>query len=311
MDTIDRFIRYLEAELNLSPNTVAAYARDLRQWESFATGDGAREFRPDDVTASDLRTWLAAERRTECSARTLRRKTQSLRAFYRYLMTTEGLKSNPAADIDTARLPRPLPVFVRQSETGAMLDAMERDAADTDDFTSVRNALMVEMLYQTGMRSQELIDLEDDAVDTAASRMRVMGKRRKERIIPFGPRLAAMIDDYRARRARATGVSATDAFFVRPDGRPLYRRLVWSVVHTAMADAGVHASRMSPHVLRHSCATDMLNAGADLNSVRELLGHASLATTQVYTHLTYRDLLNNYQHAHPRAQSRKETNHGS
>lgn len=297
MELIEKFLKYMEVELNLSPNTLAAYRRDLKAWRDYATGGSGRDFQPMDMTTGDLRRWLAFERRRGCSVATLRRKTQSLRAFFRYLMRHHGLACNPALDIVNAKLPKPLPAVVKTAETGAMLDA----EVDSGDFRQVRDALVLEVLYDCGLRCQELIDLQDAAVDTRGMSMRVMGKRRKERIVPFGPVLARRIDDYRESRATVTGVPATDTFFVRPDGQPLYRKLVYNIVHDAMTAAGVHATRLSPHVLRHSCATDMLNAGADLDAVRQMLGHASLATTQIYTHLTYRDLQYNYQHAHPRA----------
>lgn len=308
MKVIDRFIQYITAELNLSPNTVAAYGRDLRAWHEFSTVRD-EDFHPESMTASDLRTWLAHERSKGCSAVTLRRKLQSLRAFYTYMMRHEGLQSNPAAELTAASIPHPLPVNVRQAETCAMLDSL----ADTGNtFEAQRDTLILELLYATGMRCQELIDLYDSAADTSSLTLKVLGKRRKERIIPITPSLAVKIDRYRDARRDATGLSATDTLFVRSDGQPLYRKMVYTIVHNAMTNAGIHAPRLSPHVLRHSCATDMLNGGADLNSVRELLGHASLSTTQIYTHLTYRDLQQNYQHAHPRAKSsRKETNHGS
>ena len=180
---------------------------------------------------------------------------------------------------------------------------------DPDSFTTVRDSLILEMLYATGMRCSELTDLRDDAVDTASATMRVVGKRRKERVIPFGRPLAGAIDNYRQLRSQIAD-SETPTLFVSLRGRPMNRRSVYTIVHNAMTEAGIHASRLSPHVMRHSCATDMLNNGADLNTVSRLLGHASLATTQIYTHLTYRDLQTNYEHAHPRAK-KKGNNYGT
>lgn len=306
MELIEKFLSYMSVELNLSANTVAAYRRDLMAWRADAVSDGRRDFRPMDMKASDLRRWLALERRRGCSVATLRRKTQSLRSFFRYLMRRHGLTANPADEITGVRMPRPLPAVAKQAETRAMLDA----EVDPTDFRQVRDALIVEMLYDCGLRCQELVDLQDSGVDTVGMTLRVMGKRRKERIVPFGKPLADKIKAYRELRAKQTGLSATDTLFVRDDGNPLYRKLVYNVVHSSMLGAGVHAPRLSPHVLRHCCATDMLNAGADLDAVRQMLGHASLATTQIYTHLTYRDLQHNYQHAHPRA-LKKGGNYGT
>ncbi|MDE6131284.1 MAG: tyrosine-type recombinase/integrase, partial [Muribaculaceae bacterium] len=157
------------------------------------------------------------------------------------------------------------------------------------------------MFYTTGMRAAELIGLRDADVDTRRCELKVLGKRNKERIIPFGQELQEMIELYRTLREKEIPGLQADEFFVRPDGQPVYYVLVNKAVHSLL-DGRVSATKRSPHVLRHSCATDMLNNGADLTAVQRLLGHASLATTQIYTHLSIRDLKNNYKLAHPRAQ---------
>lgn len=296
---IDDFLKYIENELRLSANTVAAYRRDLEQWHDYATRAGARPFTPADYNVNHLRLWIASLGAKGESARTTRRKVQALRSFYKYMMRRHGLKTNPAAELTLARAARELPVCIRPTETAAMLDA-ELDATSVKE---VRDRLIIDMLYSTGIRCSELTTLRDDAVDTSAGELKVTGKRNKDRIIPFGPELNTLIVTYRRLRD-ADSPPADGTFFTRGDGRPLYRKMVYNIVHRAMEANGVHASRMSPHVLRHSFATDMLNGGADLNSVQQILGHASLATTQIYTHLSYRDLQHNYQLAHPRAQKK-------
>lgn len=295
---IDDYLTYIRAERALSANTVEAYGRDLRQWAEFATGGRPNELKPDDVTVSDLRTWIASLGRDGCSSLTIRRKLQSLRSFYNYMMRRHGLKSSPAARLTPAKKPRPLPVHVKQAETNRMLDSMATDR-DDDDFTATRDRLIMEMLYATGMRCSELVGLRDSAVDNLRCELKVLGKRNKERVVPYGRALAGLIDRYRALRDDLCG--PCDDFFVRPTGEPLYRMAVYRIVNRTMSEADVHARRLSPHVMRHSFATDMLNDGADINAVSHLLGHASLATTQIYTHVTFSDLKNNYQHAHPRA----------
>lgn len=296
---LDEFLTYIACELRLSANTVAAYRRDLRQWHDYATRPPHDRFTPELYTVNDLRLWIASLATAGDSPRTVRRKVQSLRAFYAFMMRRHGLTANPAAELTPARIPKDLPVNVRPAETAAMLDR----PLDLTSLSEVRARLIVDMLYQTGMRCTELITLRDAAVDTAAGELKVAGKRNKERIIPFGPELSRLITIYRTLRD-ATASPTDGTFFARDDGRPLYRKMVYNTVHGMMADCGVHAARLSPHVLRHSCATDLLNAGADLTSVRQLLGHASLATTQIYTHISYRDLQHNYQLAHPRAQKK-------
>lgn len=171
------------------------------------------------------------------------------------------------------------------------------------------------MLYSTGMRRAEIIGLADTAVDSIRHELKVLGKRNKERVIPFGPELARAIDAYRLLRdsSPSTAVSTRDLtapLMVRDNGEPLYRKMVYNVVHRMLSLGGAHASRLSPHVMRHSMATDMLNGGAPIASVQQILGHASLSSTQVYTHVTYRDLKHNYQLAHPRAQNNKGGHYG-
>lgn len=265
------------------------------------------EFAPMQYSTADLRLWMA-HLSAECSAkpRTLHRKRSALMAFYRYLMRVHGLEVNPAADLQPVRADKPLPVFVRTAEINEMLDRPDA----TDDFLTVRNHLILLMLYSTGLRSTELITLKNDNVDTAARELKVRGKRNKDRLVPFGAELAEAIEHYREVRRYHVDESAAE-FFVMPSGIPMYRSALYKVVHQALADAGVHATRLSPHVLRHTFATDMLNSGADLNAVSRLMGHQSLASTQVYTHITYKDLQRNYQSAHPRAQQKKGENYGS
>lgn len=305
---VEEFLNHLRHELRYSSLTVDAYMCHLSQWLDFRRADigmTAETVLTDDfseVTSQELRRWLLALGRRHLKPTSIRLKVQALRAFFGYLVDKHGRKSNPAAELVVPRLPKQLPVHIRESEMKHLLD----DEVDRDDFIAMRDRLILLMLYTTGMRCSELIDLEDVSVDSVRGELKVHGKRDKDRIIPFGCELAEAIESYRALRTESLGLSATDTFFVRPDGRPLYRQLVWTVVHKSLS-GHVHASRLSPHVMRHSCATDLLNHGADLTAVRELLGHESLATTQIYTHLSHRDIQHIYQQAHPRAfnQSKK------
>lgn len=295
LSMIKEFLNYLAFELAYSANTVDAYRRDLEQWADSATQSGKYPFSPHTVTSSDIRMWILSLSRNGATSRTIRRKIQSLRAFFKWMMLFKGLKSNPAADIVLPKLDKPLPVYIRPEETQTVIDSPVCE----NDFEAIRNSLILDMLYSTGMRCSELITLLDAAVDSMKGELKVRGKRNKDRIIPFGKELANKIENYRRMREE-TVPAMSDEFFVRMDGRPLYRKFVYNVVHDSF-EGRAHATRLSPHVLRHSFATDMLNNGADLDAVRNLLGHQSLATTQIYTHITYRDLKNNYQQAHPRA----------
>lgn len=305
---IQSFLTYIRCELSLSVHTVLSYSVDLRQFREFITGVPQPKpplpapddsFDPLTVTTSDIRQWLLTIAESGVSPRTLRRKLTAVSSFYAYLQRKGMLDINPARDVEMAKVPKPLPVNLRSAEVNDIIEQDRPREESPDSFTAIRDSLIFLMLYSTGMRRAELIGLADSAVDTSRGELKVVGKRNKERIIPFGSELREAVESYRRVRDAVTG-GPTESFFVRPDGSPLYPMLVERVVRKAL-QGRAHASRLSPHVLRHSFASDMLNNGADLVAVQQLLGHESLATTQVYTHITYRDIKQNYQLAHPRA----------
>lgn len=320
---IDRFLQHLTSELNYSPLTVTHYGRVIGQWRDFLCG--VADVSADDVdysvaTADDVRAWAAQMATDGLAMRTIRWKISGLSTFYGWMCRNNGLGHNPVEGLKLAKIPKTLPAFIPANETAAVMrladsifDIVEHgfcgDGAPPEDgarlsaevaFVEARDSLIVVMFYETGMRAAELIGLRDAAVDTCAGQLRVLGKRNKERIIPIGPEISRHIDLYRRLRHAVAGGADAGTLFVRPDGKPLYYRLVNHIVHAAL-DGKVNSARRSPHVLRHSFATDMLNNGADLRAVQRLLGHESLATTQIYTHISYTELLNNYKLAHPRA----------
>ncbi len=299
---IDTFISYLRYEQGRSELTTGVYSRELKAFAGFITGDNpANRFDPLSVTTDDVRLWIDHLSRQGISRRTVRKKLSAVSSFYRFLIHRREATFNPVDDIAPARLEKKLPVYVRQDEMQEVIESLPAEAAPHSAFEKQRNALIVLMLYSTGMRRAELISLKDAAVDTARSELKVLGKRNKERIIPFGEELRQAIETYRRARSRCLGSQTPpEDFFVRPDGTPLYPMLVQRVVKEALTGHS-NAARLSPHTLRHSFATDMLNNGAELTAVQQLMGHASLATTQMYTHITFRELLKNYRLAHPRA----------
>ena len=308
---INSFLTYLRCELNYSAHTVSSYSIDLRQFADFITGGNPEQFNPVDCLPGDIRTWVLSLSEAKVSHRSIRRKASALSSFYRYLMRRGLTSRNPASEVALARAEKKLPVFIRPAEMADIIDnghnpaiAAERQKGQSE-FEQLRNDLIVLMFYSTGMRRAELITLSDENVDTSRGELKVTGKRNKERIIPFGQELADAIENYRRSRLHETGIEHPERFFIRPCGDPLYPMLVERIVKNALTGHTL-ASRLSPHTLRHSFASDMLNNGADLTSVQQLLGHESLATTQVYTHITYRELQQNYKLAHPRAQK----NHG-
>ena len=288
---VELFIKYIRYELNYSTCTVLSYNNDLNQFKDFLT-EGKCDFDAHSVTSNDVRAWLASLVAGGCSMRTIKRKLQALRAFYKYLMRVGEVEVNPATEVETAKVPKRLPDCVKTENIESLFEC----ACESSEFEQVRDRLIMLMLYSTGIRRGELVGLRD--IDVSANELKVRGKRNKDRIVPFGSELSREIAKYRAVRAEQVG--ETEMFFVRDNGEPIYPTLVYRLVHKELNEAG-GCSRCSPHVLRHTFASAMLNNGARLNSVKELLGHESLAATQVYTHVTYRELKSNYEHAHPRA----------
>jgi len=291
----EAFYDFLSGEQGLSELSVTAYRSDLEQLRRFLREHLGKDDNPAGITLADLRLWLASMSKDKLKASSAKRKVAAVHTFFRYLVRRHGFVSDPSTQLVAPKGEKVLAAFVPQAETEQILDSYNDEP---DDFTRVRDELVVTMLYSTGMRASELIGLRDVAVDTNVCELKVLGKRNKERIIPFGPELKQMIEHYRQLRSCMAGCDS-DVFFVRDNGEPLYYMLVNRIVHRELA--GVQSARQTPHVLRHSFATDMLNNGAEITAVQQLLGHTSLKTTQRYTHLSYRELQQNYQHAHPRA----------
>lgn len=295
MGEIDDFLEGLELELRRSPHTVTAYGNDLRQFAAWLTGGRPEEFRADDVTTADIRAWLASMARAREKATTIRRKTQSLRAFYRYLLRSGSVDVNPAADIVLARTPKPLPKFVAAADMERLL----ADAPPADNPLALRDHLIVTLLYATGMRRAELAAVRDSDIDFHSGEIRVHGKRGKDRLIPVAQQLLDEISRWMKARDELWPDMEEPRALIVNKGEPASGWVIYDVVHRALA--ATPAAKKSPHTLRHTCATALLNDGADLNSVKELLGHSSLATTQIYTHVSFADMKRAYSAAHPRA----------
>ncbi len=297
--TVEEFLKYMRYELNYSVHTVLSYKNDLNQFADYLTGGGTEPLVLEDVTQSDVRSWMLHRSSQGDTPRTIRRKVQAVRALYKAMLRRGEVSENPAADVEMAKLSKRLPNYVR----GESMDELIGGEYDETDFRQVRDRLMVMMFYVTGIRRAELIGLKDADVDVSAMEMKVRGKRNKDRIVPFGDELKSDIECYRKLRSQQVG--SVEYFFVRENGEQLYATLVYRTVHEKLKQVG-GCSKYSPHVLRHTFASAMLNGGAQLNSVKELLGHESLAATQVYTHITFRELKDNYQLAHPRALKKED-----
>lgn len=305
MNIIASFLDYMKDELAYSHHTVTSYKVDLEAWCEFIAPDNP-EFNPADVTTNDIRAWVAAMGRQGMAPATIKRKLSSVRALYRYLIKRHGAAANPAANVKVNRRRKSLPKFIDSAEMANVLDRMDSDAVVSDDFNTVRDDLIINMLYQTGMRASELVALTDGRVNLERCELKILGKRNKERVVPFGPGLAALIEHYLSLRSITR--ADDNAFFTTDDGTPMNYGKLYNIVRKAL-DGSVSSTKRSPHVLRHSFATHMLNGGADLTSVRKLLGHVSLATTQIYTHVSVSELYENYRRAHPRAKINADKTH--
>ncbi len=294
MKWIESFLRYVRYEKNYSSHTVLSYKHDLSQFENYLSQlEGG--VAPEVAERDHVRDWAASLMEEGVSTRTVARKFSALRTFYRYLQKQGVVAESPMRDIVPPKIHKSLPSFVRPAEMDLLLDEKVSD----DDFPALRDHLILSILYMTGMRRAELVGLLDADVDTRAMQFKVLGKRNKQRLVPFGREMKAEIDTYRAARKRFVG-EESPSFLVRDDGEPLYPQYVYRLVNRRLSEVTT-LSRRSPHVLRHSFASALLNDGAELNSVKELLGHQSLASTQVYTHITFEELKRDYKQAHPRA----------
>ena len=291
---IDSFLDYLRYERNYSNYTIEAYSKDLRQFEEYVKLNKESVFVPGDVDADLVRSWIVSLMDEKISPVSVNRKLSSLKSFFKFLMKQGSISVNPLRLITGPKTKKPLPYFVRDKEMELLLDG---DGFD-EDFEGVRDRLILEMLYDTGIRRSELIGIQDSDVDFGAMQIRVTGKRNKQRLIPFAEGLKNLIQAYTEVRNREVG-SESGWFFVRKNGEQLSAGIVYTIVKDKLSEIPTLAKR-SPHVLRHSFATSMLNNGAELNAVKELLGHSSLASTSVYTHTTFEELKKVY-HAHPRA----------
>jgi len=291
---IDSFLDYLRYERNYSNYTIEAYSKDLRQFEEYVKLNKESVFVPGDVDADLVRSWIVSLMDEKISPVSVNRKLSSLKSFFKFLMKQGSISVNPLRLITGPKTKKPLPYFVRDKEMELLLDG---DGFD-EDFEGVRDRLILEMLYDTGIRRSELIGIQDSDVDFGAMQIRVTGKRNKQRLIPFAEGLKNLIQAYTEVRNREVG-SESGWFFVRKNGEQLSAGIVYNIVKKKLSEIPTLAKR-SPHVLRHSFATSMLNNGAELNAVKELLGHSSLASTSVYTHTTFEELKKVY-HAHPRA----------
>jgi integrase/recombinase XerC len=288
------FLQYIRYIRHYSPYTVLSYQKDLEQFFLFNSFDAEQE--EDLIDSRMIRNWMVHLVDEGNSPRTVNRKISSLKSYFRYLQKEGLMKGNPTLRVLTPKISKKLPVFVNEDQMDHLLERIDFG----EDYTGFRNRIIIETFYNTGMRLSELVNVKVTDLDFLQQTVKVLGKRNKERIIPIDREFGATLQRYLSLRAVTFPGSEDGHLFLTASGQKVYSRLVYRVVHGFLTLVTT-ADKKSPHVLRHTFATHMLNKGADLNAIKELLGHANLSATEVYTHNTFEKLKSVYKQAHPRA----------
>ena len=292
---VEQFLTYLQHEKRYSSHTIQSYKIDLTQFGDFILK--TFELSITEVKYIHVRDFMVTLMDHEVSANSVGRKLSTLRSFYKFLLRENIITASPMALVKAPKVPKKLPVFIEDTKLDLLLDSEE---LFDDSFPSVRDKLVIETLFGTGMRLAELLALKDTDVNFYDSTIRVMGKRSKERIIPIGKGLTEQLKNYISLKTLQNFHNKTTGLIVTDKGADAYPGFIRGIVQRYLAYISTQDKR-SPHVLRHSYATSLLNRGADLNAIKELLGHASLAATQVYTHNSVERLKIIYKQAHPKA----------
>jgi len=289
----ESFINYLQFEKRYSSHTVIAYKNDLDQFVQYCT-EMIGAFDVNRVDAKIVRGWIVNLMEQNLSARSVNRKVTTIKSFFKYLMKEQIVDLNPAIHLPLPKIRKKLPNFVEENNLNHLLD----DGFFENNFTGIRDKLILTLLYGTGIRLAELLKLKETDFNTKEFLIKVLGKRNKERIIPYPKSINNLLELYVQVKNETVG-STTERLLVTENGKPVYEKLVYRVVKNNLAKVTL-LEKKSPHVLRHTYATHLLNNGADLNAVKELLGHSNLAATQIYTHTTFEMLHKIYKQAHPR-----------
>lgn len=294
--TVNHFLDYLKFEKRYSEHTIIAYKEDLHQFFSYLQEQfGIQDPTLKEIAPSFIRSWLASLKEAKNSAKTINRKISSLKSFFKYHLRTGELEQSPMATIVSPKIPKRLPVYVEQKDTNTLFQHVEFP----DTWAGKTDRLILAIFYNTGMRRSELVNLKENQVNAAANNIKVLGKGNKERVIPVSAALIKEINEYIA--AKQTIEAANRVYLlINEKGRQVNAPYVYNAVK-AYLSLVTTVDKKSPHVLRHTFATHLTNNGADLNAVKELLGHSSLAATQIYTHNTIEKLKDIYKKAHPKA----------
>lgn len=290
---INAFIRYLTNEKRYSNHTIRSYKSDLEQFVDFIYSF-EDSFNPLTIDHQIIRKWIIFLMESGNTARSVNRKITTLKSFFKFLMREGHIQSLPTDKVIAPKMNKPLPYFVSKEAMDMLFDQM----VFAPDFEGVRDRTILLLFYATGMRQSELVGLKLQDVDIKYGNLKVLGKRNKERLIPFGVELKKQLETYIA--ARSVLHCDHNWLLVKADGKPIYSRMVYTIVNKYLS-AVTTLEKRSPHILRHTFATQMLNNGAEINAIKELLGHANLSATQIYTHNNFEKLKQIYNQAHPRA----------
>lgn len=296
MSVVESFLKYIQYEKRYSSHTLDAYSLDLEQFASYLQSN----FEETDLTKathSMIRSWVVALMEIEDKTSTINRKISTLKSFYKYLLRTGVTQSNPTGRVIRPKMPKRLPTFVEEKSMEKLFDTFQYD---DNDFEGYRNTLILEMLYTTGIRRSELMNLRERDFDAYHLQVKVLGKRKKERIIPITKSVMVRIQQMIQLNKKNHPDHAEGFVFLTAKGVKIYPELIYSITKNHLSHVTTNQKK-SPHVLRHSFATHLLNHGAEINAIKELMGHSSLASTQVYTHNTIDKLKAVFKQAHPKA----------
>jgi integrase/recombinase XerC len=293
---LERFIQYIKYEKRYSPHTVSAYRSDLEQFFKFVNSPEQTVTHPAEITYHHIRNWMV-DLMSDKTARSVNRKIATLRKYFKFLLREGLITHNPASKIQSPKIAKYLPMVVEEAKLSAMLNDGE---VFTDDFEGLRDKLIIETLFGTGIRLAELVTLKEQDVNIYEGTIKVLGKRNKERIIPINHELKLLLEKYLNLKKSENLHNNSATLIVTNKGAEAYPKFIYLTVQKYLSYISTQ-NKKSPHVLRHTFATSLLNRGADLNAIKELLGHANLSATQVYTHNSVERLKSIYKQAHPKA----------